>query len=96
MRQYGLLAILALPLLGMSAAQAQSPAAGGTVLSPEVPAPFETPSVPAEPPAVFSIGNVPVRVWSPVPAPYNTAADRTGADNPIQNVPDWFPTPFSD
>ena len=94
MRRSGLLVILALSLSGIGAAYAQTPGTGGTVLTPEVPPSVLTPEVPAAPPAVFSIGNVPVRVWAPVPPPYNTAADRTGADNPIQNLPDWWPTPF--
>jgi len=95
MRKTRFIGLVALSLLGSSSAFAQSASSGvtGTVrATPAVPAPLVTPTVPAEPPVLFSIGNVPVRVWAPVPPPYDSTANGTGAANPIQNQPDWWAT----
>jgi len=36
-----------------------------------------------EPYVLFHIGNVPVRVWAPVQAPYNAHMNRNAAANPM-------------
>jgi hypothetical protein len=87
-------------LAAAGAAQAQSPqASGGTLRAPVAPLPYTLPGqlVPPggnqSPPAIGTIGNVPVRVWAPVWPPNDPLADRNGAANPIPNQPDWWSTP---
>ena len=36
-----------------------------------------------QPPPLFKIGRLPVRVYAPVPPPYNAAANRNLAANPV-------------
>lgn len=82
----------ALAMLAATAAyaQTQAPDVQGTLRKPEVlPAPFHQPVGP--PPAVFSIGGLPVSVWAPVPPHYNALANRNGAANPLIK-PDWWPS----
>jgi hypothetical protein len=99
----GVLPLLAAPA---AAAQTQTPAAvaqtqtpnlNGTVRAPNQPYVFPGQIVPPQatqpPPAVASIGDLPVRVWAPVPPPYDVSADRNGAANPIAIAPDWWPPP---
>ena len=75
----------------------QTPNLNGTVQAPNepyvLPGQIIPPGGSQPPPAVASIGNLPVRVWAPVPPPYDVSADRNGAANPIAIAPDWWPPP---
>jgi hypothetical protein len=90
-----------LPLLAATAAyaQAQVPQVGGAVRAPQAPALYTLPGAIIAPgggqlpPIVGNVGEVPVRVWAPVPPPYDTEADRNGAANPFPTAPDWWPPP---
>ena len=79
---------LAAALIGGSA-YAQSPqdkpvrhrmpqTANQTIISPYVP---PAPPV-AQPPSLFKIGNLPARLWAPVPPPYDARANHNNAANP--------------
>jgi len=78
-------------------AQTQAPNLNGTVQAPNepyvLPGQIVLPQATQPPPAVASIGNLPVRVWAPVPPPYDVSADRNGPANPIAIAPDWWPPP---
>ena len=78
-------------------AKTQTPNLNGTVQAPNepfvLPGQIIPPGGSQPPPAVASIGNLPVRVWAPVPPPYDVSADRNGAANPIAIAPDWWPPP---
>jgi hypothetical protein len=72
-------------LLGTAAfAQSQDPQISGTVRAPET-LPGELTAPPQQPP--FTIGQMPVRIWAPLPPPYDVSADRTGADDPLWMEP---------
>jgi hypothetical protein len=92
MSKAGALMIGVLPMLVATAAFAQGPVppAQGTVRVPEALPGQAEPEV-ATPPAIGSVGGVPVRVWAPVSPPYDPLADRTGAADPIPIGPDWWP-----
>lgn len=80
----------ALPMLLPATALAQTPQQfQGTERAPYVmPAPPVT--IPSPPPAIGTLGGLPVRMWTPVEAPYNPLADRNGAADPILgNLPAW-------
>lgn len=102
MRQFGVVPLGMLLMLAATAAYAQTqvpaqrqvPETGGVVRRPEVPPPLVGPTV-KPPPAVFSIGGMPVRVWTPVPPPYDVTADRNGAANPLWDDQPWWPNPLA-
>ena len=52
---------------------------GHTVTAPQPVAP----SRPALPPHIFTIGNLPVGLWAPVPPPYDARANHNNAANPL-------------
>ncbi|HYZ21192.1 MAG TPA: hypothetical protein VE690_03440 [Rhodopila sp.] len=81
---------LVAPVLMVVTAQAQSPqqkpvrpravpTASQTIIAPYTP-PAPTP---AQPPPLFQIGNLPARLWAPVPPPYDARANRNNAANPL-------------
>ena len=78
-----LFAIIGMVTAGAAAAQQQQPAGRPSGLSGEIGTlgPSQTPS---QPRPLFSIFGVPVAIWTPVPAPYNVAANRNLASRPIE------------
>ena len=55
------------------------PTANQTIISP-----YGPPAPPAtQPPALFRIGNLPARLWAPVPPPYDARANHNNAANPL-------------
>jgi hypothetical protein len=89
MSRAGALMIGVLPMLVATAAfgQSQTPQVQGTVPAPQA-LPEQAPSWITSPPDIGSIGGLPVRVWAPVPPPYDQLADRNGAADPIPMGPD--------
>ena len=83
-----------LPMLAATGAfgQGVGPQEQGSVRAPEVLPSQVSPSI-GPPPAIGSVDGLPVRVWAPVPPPYDALADRTGAADPIPLGPDWWPLP---
>ena len=59
--------------------QQSSPAAGQTLIAPYTPS---RPEIPTAPRPLFKIGKLPTGIWAPVEPPYDSRANRTGADNP--------------
>lgn len=72
-----------LPLLMTTAAyaQPQDQRMTGTIQAPEVLPGEIGPGISQQP--LFTIGELPVRVWTPVSPPYDANANRTGASNPF-------------
>lgn len=80
--------ILAALTLSAPIAQAQIRASGVSLQAPATEPPYVLPGETSpldyqDPPAIATIGDLPVRVWAPVPPPYDTAADRNNAANPL-------------
>lgn len=72
-----------LPLLAAAALIAQGPAPAGPATSQSLVAPAgpNLTTRRAVPPVLFWIGAIPVRLWAPVPAPYDAKANQDGAAN---------------
>ena len=87
MRTTGGAILVALGMVLATAAAAQPPTVSGTERT-EPMLPNEAPSqVSKSPPALFSIGPLPVRMWAPVQPSYDATANRAPAENP------WWTTP---
>jgi hypothetical protein len=71
---------------GAAYAQAPGSAASGTVQVPLV-QPQSPATITRSPPALFWIGNLPVRLWAPVEPSYDDRANRNGAANPLWGAP---------
>ncbi len=81
------LVALAMAVASAASAQTQPPAVGGTEQTAPM-LPSETaPPVSQSPPALFSIGDLPVRLWAPVEPSYDPAANRAAAANPSWGTP---------
>jgi hypothetical protein len=83
MSRLGSFLVGALMLLAMPAAFAQAPDVSGTVQAPPYVLPGETTTAPQQPPALLSIGGLPVRVWAPVPPPYDSNWNRNFNADPL-------------
>jgi len=70
-----------------TAAAAQPPEISGTERTEPMLPNQAPPQVSKSPPALFSIGPLPVRMWAPVQSSYDATANRTPAENP------WWITP---
>jgi hypothetical protein len=66
----------------------QTPDASQTLLAPYVLPGSENP--PPDRPFQFKLGSLPGRVWTPVPPPYNSDANRTMASNPVWTAPSRY------
>jgi hypothetical protein len=89
MNRSGVLIAGVLPLLMATAAYADTPAdqVTGTLQAPvTLPAPV-APENTQQPP-LWTLGGVPVRIWAPVAPPYDAAANRTGAADPLWDTPE--------
>lgn len=93
MHKTGGLIVGVLTLMAAISAQAQVPQGSGTLRVPTTQPPYVLPGeiVPPGdegPRALGTIDGLPLRVWTPVPPPYDAMADRTGAANPFPIGPD--------
>lgn len=93
------LAARALPLLAATAVMAQAPAPQGATASQSLVA-RAGPSLTTrrvEPPVLFWIGAIPVRLWAPVPPPYDATANQDGAANHMATAfANWPPPPTAE
>jgi hypothetical protein len=80
----------ALPLLMATAAYADTPAGPPVTGTLQAPATLPAPVAPesAQPQPFWTLGGVPVRIWAPVAPPYDAAANRTGAGDPLWDTPE--------
>ncbi len=82
-----ILVALAVGVAGAASAQTLPPEVNGTErTAPMLPNEI-APPVSKSPPALFWIGDLPVRMWAPVEPEYDPAANRTAADNPSWGTP---------
>jgi len=79
--------VVALAVALATAAEAQPPVVSGTERTEPLLPSQAAPQVSKSPPALFSIGPVPVRMWAPVQPSYDASANRAPAENP------WWTTP---
>ena len=82
MHRAGAFIVGVLPLLIATAAYADTPQIGGTVQGPFVLPDQISPATNPEP--LWTIDGLPVRIWAPVPPPYDASMDRNGAANPLE------------
>jgi hypothetical protein len=74
--------VVVLTALMAATADAQPPGVSG-IAGAEAAAVTLRPVIPRYPTPIFSIGGVPVSIWTRVPPPYNAAANRSAAANPL-------------
>lgn len=88
MKRLGGFVFGAITLLSVSAAYAQAP---GPAVSGTMQAPLTQPQAPGtlnrSSPALFWIGNLPVRMWAPVQPSYDQNGNRVGAEKYIWPLP---------
>lgn len=89
MKTIGGVFLVALAVGAATAASAQTrpPEVSGTERAAPMLPNEVAPPVSKSPPALFWIGNLPVRMWAPVEQSYDATANRAPAENP------WWVTP---